>query len=42
MMFRFLHTHEPELARQQGFPLDTVAVLQPEIFWTKAGGDSGA
>jgi hypothetical protein len=32
---RFLHTHDAALAKQQGFPLDTVAVLQPEIFWTK-------
>jgi hypothetical protein len=36
-MLRFLHTFNAELGKQYGLPLDTVAVLLPEIFWSKAG-----
>ena len=36
-MLRFLHTFDAEIAKQYDLPLDTVAVLMPEIFWSKAG-----
>lgn len=33
--WKFMHTFDEEVAQSFGFPLETVAVFQPEIFWSK-------
>ena len=32
--FRFMHTFDPEIAKQFAVPVESIWVFMPEIFWT--------